>query len=151
MRILLFFPSQNSTNTTEETTTARELTLFIEDSDSHHSSFIGLTPKFGVPLVAFLVLLSITIVYLRYKVERKSYTHMVPLYMEYLRRPHHPREQENQNRHELIEMDGLPCYALVKPPPEYQLAVHMPRPESPDEYHCAHRSDKYVLVPDQDL
>ena len=76
---------------------------------------------------------------------------MVPLYMEYLGRPHHPREQDHENRHELIDMDGLPCYAQVKPPPEYQLAVHMPRPESLDEYHSAHQINKYVRIPDQEL
>ena len=76
---------------------------------------------------------------------------MAPLYKQYLRRPIHSREGDNENGHELLDMDGLPCYALVKPPPEYQLAVHMPRPESPDDDHRAHQSDKYVLVPNQDL
>ena len=76
---------------------------------------------------------------------------MMPLYKQYLRRSNHPRDEDHENGHELIDMDGLPCYALVKPPPEYQLAVHMPKPESPDEDHCAHQSDKYILVPNQDL
>ena len=130
-----------------------ELTLFYEDSNNHHSSFVGLTPKFGVPLVAFLVLISITIVYLRYKIERKTYTHMVPLYKQYARRqcriPQYPGPEESENGLELRDLNGLPCYTLVKPPPEYQIALNMPRPDSPHDHERVHQSDRYILVPNR--
>ena len=134
---------QDSTDNTTVSTTVRELTLTTEESHKHHSSFVGLTPKFGVPLVAFLVLLSIVIVYLRYKIERKAYTYMIPLFKQ-------RRQSDGEDSQELRDMEGLPSYILVQPPPEYQVAVHMPKPDSSNK-HCPQRSDKYVLVSDQDL
>ena len=136
------------TNATTEQTTVRELTLTTDEPTNRHGSFVGLTPKFGIPLVAFLVLLSITIVYLRYRIERKTYMYMVPLFKH--RQQRRDEEDSQEDARELRDMESLPSYILVQPPPEYQAAVHMPKPDS-SRRHCLERDDKYVLVSDQDL
>ncbi len=141
------FSSSDATTVNSTLTTVQRLVLTSEPH-AHAHTIGGVPSRIAVPLLALLGLLFIFILYLRYKISKKAYFYMMPLYKPYFSEERGDADEEDSGSgHEMRDLSELPSYSQVRPPPEYRVALTMPRPDR----HTHRRTDQYALVSEQNL